>query len=319
MLRTRIGVLAIAGVTMLAAASRAVATPRLEAAERTYDAGRVDQGTVLRHTFVLRNVGDADLTVDAVPGCSCTVAAFDKVIAAGASGTLVATLDTVHEHGVISKDVRVATNDPAAVGVLLHLRADVVPAFRVSPTEHPIIRGKPPDLRPVEVVVASTDGAPFEVRDVTADPALTVGVTPAAPGRYTVTIAAKPDVVVGRSQRFVTLATSHPRVPSVAIGVNLDVRSSVDVAPARLVLRPGADAQHVVLRRQDGGPWNVTGVVSSDADVFASLATVTEGRVYDVTVRYVGTGKRGVVRAAVTVATDDPAERAIVIPVTARR
>jgi len=41
---------------------------RLEATERTFDAGKVDQGVPLKHTFVLKNVGDAEMKVDAKPG-----------------------------------------------------------------------------------------------------------------------------------------------------------------------------------------------------------------------------------------------------------
>jgi hypothetical protein len=41
---------------------------RVEAAERTFDAGKLDQGVPLKHTFVLKNVGDAELKVDAKPG-----------------------------------------------------------------------------------------------------------------------------------------------------------------------------------------------------------------------------------------------------------
>ena len=43
-------------------------TGRLEVPELVYDAGKVDRGVTIRHAFVLKNVGTADLSVDAKPG-----------------------------------------------------------------------------------------------------------------------------------------------------------------------------------------------------------------------------------------------------------
>lgn len=56
----------------LAWAEEPVAPPapaaRIEAAARAYDAGKVDHGSKVRHSFLLKNVGAAELKVDAKPG-----------------------------------------------------------------------------------------------------------------------------------------------------------------------------------------------------------------------------------------------------------
>ena len=63
---------AIATCALLAVVSGARAqtqgAPLAEVAERAHDAGTVDQGTVVRHTFLLKNVGATALSVDAKPG-----------------------------------------------------------------------------------------------------------------------------------------------------------------------------------------------------------------------------------------------------------
>ena len=41
---------------------------RLEAPELVYDAGKVERGMTVRHDFVLKNIGTAELSVDAKPG-----------------------------------------------------------------------------------------------------------------------------------------------------------------------------------------------------------------------------------------------------------
>lgn len=40
----------------------------LQARHAVYDAGKVERGLKLRHTFVLRNVGKSALSIDAKPG-----------------------------------------------------------------------------------------------------------------------------------------------------------------------------------------------------------------------------------------------------------
>ena len=51
-----------------AAPAPAPAAGKLEAPEVEYDAGKVERGVRLRHTFVLKNSGTAELAIDAKPG-----------------------------------------------------------------------------------------------------------------------------------------------------------------------------------------------------------------------------------------------------------
>ena len=46
----------------------APAAGSLEVAERVYDAGKIARGVTLQHTFLLKNVGTAELSIDAKPG-----------------------------------------------------------------------------------------------------------------------------------------------------------------------------------------------------------------------------------------------------------
>ena len=41
---------------------------KLDVAERVHDAGRIDRGARLTHSFVLRNTGTGELHIDAKPG-----------------------------------------------------------------------------------------------------------------------------------------------------------------------------------------------------------------------------------------------------------
>ena len=53
-----------------AAAGPATAPPAgsLEVSEPVYDAGKVERGVTVRHEFVLKNIGQAELSINAKPG-----------------------------------------------------------------------------------------------------------------------------------------------------------------------------------------------------------------------------------------------------------
>jgi hypothetical protein len=75
----RLGTIRLAGALLLAFATlaraegpapspRAAPASALEVPEPVHDAGKVDRGTVLKHTFTLKNRGATELSIDAKPG-----------------------------------------------------------------------------------------------------------------------------------------------------------------------------------------------------------------------------------------------------------
>jgi len=60
--------LALAAVVRAAEAPPPAPHGVLQVPEATWDAGKVVRGTKLSHAFVLKNVGTAELSVDAKPG-----------------------------------------------------------------------------------------------------------------------------------------------------------------------------------------------------------------------------------------------------------
>jgi hypothetical protein len=69
-MRTALASLLLLSVASAVAADKATApaTGQLQARQPAFDAGKVERGTILRHSFVLRNVGKAALSIDAKPG-----------------------------------------------------------------------------------------------------------------------------------------------------------------------------------------------------------------------------------------------------------
>jgi hypothetical protein len=69
---TKLAALLLLSLTSAARAADGAATAppagSLEAPEAVYDAGKVERGVTVRHEFVLKNIGLAELSINAKPG-----------------------------------------------------------------------------------------------------------------------------------------------------------------------------------------------------------------------------------------------------------
>jgi hypothetical protein len=262
---------------------------------------------------------------------------FDAVIPPGGAGKVSASLDTSHYKGPIAKSVTVYPRAPGAAPVVLQLKAEIVTEIDVMPTEAPVLRMTRGDPKPTELTVSASDGRPFTIVALQADPSVAVTVAPpsgATPGpkkkraakvvaagesRYRVSILPKADLPVGQRIATVTLTTDRPKAERVAIRAVIAVVGAVRVFPERLFLH-GASATvpvHARLTKGTGAPVRILGVDSSDADLTATSSPMREGREYDLTFRYGGQPGR-TVDARVTVRTDDPEQPTVVVPVFVR-
>jgi hypothetical protein len=261
------------------------------------------------------------------------VTEFDKVIPPGGAGKVSASLDTSHYKGPIVKSVTVYPREPGSAPVVLQLKAEIVTELDVTPTDTPVIRATRGDPKPTELTISASDGRPFTIVALQADPSVAVSVAPpstapapkkkraakvvaADESRYRVSILPKADLPVGQTIANVTLTTDRPKAEHVAIRAVIAVVGAVQVVPDRLVLH-GANATapvHGRLTKATGGPVKILGLDSSDADVTATTSPVREGREYDLTFRYGGQPGR-TLDARVTVRTDDPEQPTVVVPI----
>src|SRR5512139_35414 len=94
-----VGMLAIplAGVAQEAtkkADSKTSGRPVLELERMSYDFGETFEQKEYAYAFIVRNKGSADLVIEDVhPGCGCTAAKWDKVIAPGKEGKIELVID----------------------------------------------------------------------------------------------------------------------------------------------------------------------------------------------------------------------------------
>lgn len=138
------GWVACAGCT--AAPEAPQAPPRLVVEETTHDAGRITQGTTIRHHFTIRNDGERALRLSGVrPSCDCAAEIVTRdAIARGATGTLAVEVATDDLAGTIERSFTVFSNDPEHPSQRLTLRADVVADVVIEPRQlyvGPVARG----------------------------------------------------------------------------------------------------------------------------------------------------------------------------------
>jgi hypothetical protein len=104
------------------------AAPKLTLASPDHYFGAIKPGTPLKHDFVIKNTGDANLEIKTVaPGCGCTSSAFDKVIEPGKEGKITLEIKNTESYkGEVTKNATVTTNDPERPTITLVLRANFV-------------------------------------------------------------------------------------------------------------------------------------------------------------------------------------------------
>jgi len=210
--------------------------PKCVVKETMFDAGTIVKGDLIKHDFSLENQGKAVLEITGVkPGCGCTVTQYDPKIEPGKTGKISATVSTSGFSGPIQKFITVTTNDPLMATFQLSLKANVHAILSVGPSENQqfglVFKGQ--SLQK-EFTITSEDGAPFQIKSVQADdPALKFDLAPAPDNKsalFKVTLPA--DHPIGPVTGRFTLATTHPKVPSLAISVYGTVRDVFTLAPA---------------------------------------------------------------------------------------
>ncbi|MFQ5665786.1 MAG: DUF1573 domain-containing protein [Candidatus Binatia bacterium] len=119
-----------------AAPPTAAQPPKIVFQETTYDFGHTERGTTVRHTYVFRNAGGRDLSIDNVQAsCACTAAAAPvRPVGAGGIGRVTATLDTSNGFGPTTRTITVYSNDPAQPVTTLVLHGSIdAPVAAVPP------------------------------------------------------------------------------------------------------------------------------------------------------------------------------------------
>ncbi|MCM2359834.1 MAG: DUF1573 domain-containing protein [Geobacteraceae bacterium] len=146
----------------------ALAAPQVAVDRPTHDFGSIGQGQKVEHTFIIRNRGDAPLTIRKVrPACGCTaVTTSASVIAPGRTGEIKATFDSANYSGPVQKTVSLDTDDPKVPSSLLYLKGTVIEEVRINPRQLNLGQVQVGTTKKASLTVTNKGGKPLKLTAV---------------------------------------------------------------------------------------------------------------------------------------------------------
>jgi hypothetical protein len=307
--------------SQLSTLSAANGHPVAQALDPVYDFGQVYNGTMVKHTFRLRNTGTAPLTINAVrTSCGCTAAQPTKTeLLPGEDSAIAVSFDTKADHGPATRTITVLTNDPAHQQLQLTMRGDVKVQVEANPslvTFERIKRGTEPS-RQVTLIDEMPDRT-FKVGAITnANPNIKVTSKPLGgpkPGAL-LTITLVKTAPAGPISDLLKVDTS--RVP-VEIPVSGMVLGDINVNPPQvsfgIVPHHASALRFLRLTNSGDHPVKITGISSNNISVVAAVEPLKAGREYKIVVRLAPNTPDGVLRGMLAIKTDDPHQQDVQIP-----
>ena len=221
------------------AAGSAAGGPKIEFDTRGYEFGKVIQGEMIRHEFVVSNSGDQTLHItDVHPGCGCTTAGiWPHELAPGQVGKIPIQINSQNLSGSIRKTVTVTSNAKES-RVILEMSGQVVKSIDVIPSfaMFHLIQGAS-NAAPAVVKITNHMDAPFRVTSAKSDtPAFGVGeIKTLTDGReYEITVTANPPFGHG-TNGTILLGTSWSNYV-VRIPTYLTVQAAVNYQPHQIMV-----------------------------------------------------------------------------------
>ncbi len=337
-------VLALAGAVIAQEASKpapakpAATGPRpiIEIPKMRQDFGEVYERDKFEYSFVVKNRGKADLVISEVkPGCGCTVANFDKVIAPGSEGKIELVLDGTRVHGEFSKTAQVLSNDPDHPELTLTIAGKKVPFLSVVPDGVVYLQGRYEEVVEKEVTVFSNEKLPdFKVTGVISDidDKISYGVKAGAKkGEYTLRIKKNPNLPMSTSYGTVTIKTNSTNAPETKVQVQVMTKGNITVSPSSVNFGNVAFAakdkdatpvtRTVMVIKNSGEGLDVKDVKVDNPNFKATVASVTPGKQFKVEVTFQPPLKRTASQretGELIINTNDPREPSVRVHLVAR-
>lgn len=309
--------------------------PVLEVPRMNYDFGQTFMLPKYEYAFTIRNRGNADLIVEDVkPGCGCTLAKYDRVIAPGKEGKIELSVDGAKVHGEFSKAAEVKTNDPDHPQISLSISAKIIPYVNVVPEGTVYLHGRPGETIEKELTISSNEkDLDFKVLSVASniDDKIKYSFAPdSKKGEYTVKITKDPALPIMSIYGNLIIHTNSTKMPDTNIQVHVMTKSSILLAPNVLNYGevkfadkqgPGTPSTKVLTITRAAGKLKITNVTTSNPNFKAVLETVTPDQQYRVKVTFTPPERRTTRQTEsgeMTISTNDPQEPTLKVQLVAR-
>jgi len=310
--------------------------PIIEIPKMRQDFGEVFERPKFEYSFAVKNRGKADLVISEVkPGCGCTVANFDKVIAPGQEGKIELVLDGTRVHGEFAKTAQVLSNDPEHPELTLTIAGNKVAFLKIVPDGVVYLQGRVDEVIEKEVTISSNEKLPdFKIVGVTSDidDKVTYEYKPTATkGEYTLKIKKKTDLPISSSYGTVTIKTSSTNAPESKLQVQVMTKGNITVSPSSVNFGNVAFAakdkdanpvsRTVMVIKNSGEGLDVKDVKVDNPNFKATVEPVTPGKQFKVEITFQPPLKRSPSQretGELIINTNDPREPMVRVHLVAR-
>lgn len=170
---------------------------RITVSNPDFNFGKITQGQIVEHIFIIRNDGDQPLSVKSVrTSCGCTAAKVSsRVIQPGTSSKIKTTFNSGGFSGKVRKTIAVATDDPKLPVTTLSLSGSVVEEITIDPRQLDFGTLKAGSTKEKTITLASNikNGVRLSVSSVSPQFKVTPGKNFLKPGEsVTITVSATP-------------------------------------------------------------------------------------------------------------------------------
>jgi hypothetical protein len=227
----------------------------VEGGPTTFEFGTLPQRVTGKHTWVVKNTGQADLDIWMMSStCSCTLARFKNgekaVVKPGESTDIVLEYETRENNGDYAKGAEIGTSDPDFPQFTLQVHGKVYPAIQTVPQGSMVnFMNVSTDIeehiqrvavfsvdRPEMKILKATSSKPKEIvatyEPLTEKEARELQVLKG----YKVTVDLKQGLPLGVFREEVVLTTDHPKQPELRLGVTGKMGGPINLIPDRLLM-----------------------------------------------------------------------------------
>lgn len=298
---------------------------KLACAESDYHFGKVMEGTLVKHTFVVSNTGNEDLVISAVrPGCHCTTAGdWTHTVPPGKTGTIAIQLNSSGMRGEIVRTIAVTSNDKNAPQQTFYLRGSVWKAVEVSP-QFAYLNIMPDAISNTSTTVHITSQVdePLTLSEPhSSNPAFHTELKTIKPGKeYEMIVTAQPPLSPGNNSGTISLTTSLTNMPQINVTAVAMLQPAISLTPAQIVLPTQVARQFtntVTLTANGAKPLNILNAsYCCNTNVTVQIEPLSAGRAYRVITVFppgfqLGTNQQ----TEVTIKTDSTSNPLVIVPV----
>lgn len=300
-----------------------IARPKLVVPQTVFDFGMVVQGAKVKHDFIVRNQGQADLAIQrVVAACGCTATtASQGTVPPGGEATVTVEFDTAGFSGDKVKTIRLYTNDFDNPSMLLSMKGSIQPDVSISPKSlvfEDVVRGNSPGQEK-EVTVEARSGSDVQIEGVRSfSRFVNVREIRGDQRSRKVAVSIHPEVSVGELRdRLVVSFKKGKEESAINIPVRAIVSGRLKLEPATLSFGVLEGTQPIVrqtrLENRGDGKVAIKALQSSDPAVKAHFKSIQDGRRYVIHVEIDPSLVKEDLRAALEVLTDSPDEPALTL------